>query len=45
MTWADDTGRSFSRSRPATLVSQRGTTWSGVVNRWWYHPGDSIPAP
>ena len=43
MTWADDTGRSFSRSRPATLVSHRGTTWSGVREQVVVPPGRLDP--
>ena len=43
MTWADDTGRSFSRSRPATLVSHRGTTWSGVGEQVVVPPGRLDP--
>jgi hypothetical protein len=45
MTWADDTGRSSSRSSPATLVIQRTTGRSGAVNRCRYQPGEAIPAP
>ena len=45
MTCAEDTGRSCARSTPATRVSQRMTVCSRVVNRWWYQPGEVIPAP
>ena len=33
------------RSSTATSTSQRVTGWSGVVNRWWYQPGERTPAP
>ena len=45
MTCADDTGRSRSRSTAATRVSHRSTVCAGVANRWWYQPGEVIPAP
>ena len=45
ITWALETGRSRSRSARATLVSQRAMVWSGAVHRWWYQPGEVIPAP
>ncbi|SLH66360.1 Uncharacterised protein [Mycobacteroides abscessus subsp. abscessus] len=45
MTCALDTGRSCARNTPATLVSHRAIGCSGVVNRWWYQPGESMPAP
>ena len=45
MTWALETGRSSARRTRATFDSQRVVIWSGAVNRWWYHPGEVMPAP
>ncbi len=45
MTCALEVGRSRSRSARATLISQRGMVRSGAVHRWWYQPGEVIPAP
>ena len=45
ITCALETGRSCSRSSAATWVIHRVTTWSGAVNRWWYQPGEVMPAP
>ena len=45
MTWALEAGRSRSRSARATLTSQRGMVPSGAVHRWWYQPGEVMPAP
>ncbi|CAM5650577.1 hypothetical protein SFUMM280S_08646 [Streptomyces fumanus] len=45
MTCAEETIRSSSRSRPATLVIHRSTGRSGAPNRCPYQPGESMPAP
>ena len=45
MTCADDAGMPSSRSTAAAMASQRSTGWPGEQNRWWYQPGDRIPAP
>ncbi len=45
MTWAVETGRSRLRRAWATAVSHRVTGRSGAVQRWWYQPGEVMPAP
>lgn len=45
ITCAEETGWSSARSRSAALVNQSGTGSPVVVNRWWYQPGETIPAP
>ncbi len=46
MTCAELTGWSSARSSSATRVIQRASGSSSVlVNRWWYQPGESMPAP
>ncbi len=45
MTCAEETGWSSARSRPAARVSQPGSGSPSVRCRWWYQPGETIPAP